>query len=314
MLLPHYQEEQSSEVLRESTEVRYSIETAAVRASDSEGANGSIHIFHVYELPRTPEAPAVLVVICQVWPDLSVDLIVRNQRSRNYPTCRLPVRVSRSLMDRNAGLLVVVGGLVAGLNSDWLSNEVRDLFSFLGPDPVLQYFGRWESSPKIGSHRLRLLRETYELVRADGRLRFWRLGAGRQREKPDFSNPMYCAFAATPFPGDDWFLLRGTLTSAVQGGDPRNTVSIGFATDFGDQGAEAIERRKTLRGQVAEIAARKPQSSADIPAPTGPSNGRQPHAFKGLEWKFEFFGSPRELADTFVKTVLDWQSVLSGLL
>jgi hypothetical protein len=69
--------------------------------------------------------------------------------------------------------------------------------------------------------------------------------AGGSQRAENSWEPMCCAFATTPFPGEDWFILRLVKK------DP-DLVGIGFCPDYGEQDPRGnkhkpyTERRKEL--------------------------------------------------------------------
>jgi len=114
---------------------------------------------------------------------------------------------------------------------------------------------------------------------------------------------MYCAFAATPFPQNDWFILRVVK-------EKPDDFSIGFCPDYGVQEAgpakvgSAAARRIMIRQALNEI--------EDNFQPV-PESANRPHAFKGFEWKFRP-DSPQELANTFIETVLEWEKLFRRII
>lgn len=177
-------------------------------------------------------------------------------------------------------------------------------------DEVLAYLEYWKDDPKT-ANRLPTLIETYQLVRCDGRLAGWRFGPGKQRPDEKINNPMYCAFAATPFEGNDWFVLR--LTRCLN-----DHFSIGFCPDYGIQDKRRepntiiTERRREFVKAIRELEKANliSPSLRWIPKADKPP---QPHAFKGLERKLKMPGSAEELADEFVKTVLQWKELFETI-
>lgn len=177
-------------------------------------------------------------------------------------------------------------------------------------DEVVAYFEYWEDC-RVTANRLPMLIGAYQLVRSDERLAGWRLGSGRQRPNQKSKEPMYCAFAATPFEGDDWFILR--LVKRLD-----DHFSIGFCPDYGIQEKRGqpkttvIERRREFVRAIGKLEKDNliPASLMWIPRADRPS---QPHAFKGLERKIKMPDSTRELANEFVKTVLQWKDLFGAI-
>jgi len=177
-------------------------------------------------------------------------------------------------------------------------------------DEVLAYLEYWKDDPKT-ANRLPMLIEAYQLVRCDKPLAGWKFGPGKQRPNQRSRNPMYCAFAATPFEGNDWFILR--LAKRLD-----DHFAIGFCPDYGIQDKRGQPQTSITRRRRELVEAVKEFEKADmrsaslmwIPMADKPS---QPHAFKGLERKLKMPGSAEELADEFVKTVLKWKDLFEAV-
>jgi hypothetical protein len=116
---------------------------------------------------------------------------------------------------------------------------------------------------------------------------------------------MYCAFAATPFPGDDWFILRLVKED--------KSFAVGFCPDYGDQGPNgkkthpATARRSEIRKELLKIE----DFPLEVSKPEIPK--RKIHAFKGFERKLPPMRSPEELAELFIRTVLEWEKLFKPL-
>lgn len=170
-------------------------------------------------------------------------------------------------------------------------------------DPVVQYLKQWEGY-EPAEQRLPMLIEAYHKVRGDERLKGWRFAPGRQRPNEHSKNPMHCAFAATPFDTDDWFILRLVKRCL-------DKFSIGFCLDYGVQDRKGQLTRITYRRRETGAAIKEMQEANPALLPTAcwpkADKDAQPHAFKGFEWKFQMPSSADELADRFVRTVLEWE-------
>lgn len=92
---------------------------------------------------------------------------------------------------------------------------------------------------------------------------------------------MHCAFAATPFTSDDWFILRMVKRK-------EDHLSIGFCPDCGKQDPRSAQekpyttRRKEIYNDLQTIVTDHPELFQSAPLPEPDSKGR-PHAFKGFE-------------------------------
>ena len=174
-------------------------------------------------------------------------------------------------------------------------------------DQVLNYLQLWHEYPETAG-RIQLLMDAYKEVKCSERLADWRFAPGRLRpENEGRGTPMYCAFAATPFEGDDWFILRMVSNP--------NQFSIGFCPDYGKQDPSEAEfkpytnRRREIYDVLLKLQLQYPYLLHKAPFPEPASKG-QPHAFKGFEHKFPVPVSYKELADKFVETVTEWVQLL----
>ncbi len=180
-------------------------------------------------------------------------------------------------------------------------------------DEVLAYLAKWDDSPEAAK-RLPHLIEAYQLIRQHESLKGWRFTPGRPTgHKPD-KNPMTCSFAATPFLGNDWFLLRMVKGNSSQ-------LAIGFSLDFGVQENKQLDkllkpvtnRRLIMRKALREFEVNNPGFLGGIPYPNIPEKGTI-HACKGFETKFTLPPTASETAAKFVTTVLAWEKLYRILL
>ena len=177
-------------------------------------------------------------------------------------------------------------------------------------DLVIQYLESWRGK-EHAENRLNMLISAYEIVRKDNRLQEWRYEPGRKRHGGGY-NPMYCAFAATPFSGDDWFILR--MVKGKDKTNPSEMYAIGFCLDYGKQdkrgGDSSIytERRLSVKKDLKNI---RKNNSIFLDAPF-PESENRPHAYKGFEMKFMKPSTADELADRFIDTVLAWEKLFKS--
>lgn len=196
-----------------------------------------------------------------------------------------------------------------------LIHEVSDQkyqIGYTDVDPAIRYFNTWRGSKHV-FNRLDLIIEAYKIIRQEDRLKNWIFAPGRKREGGGY-NPMYCAFAATPFDANDWFILR-----LVRGKDlnvPSDVFAIGFCTDYGMQDKKGspkslyFERRKIIKKEIKRVQREKPNFMS-VPFPVSEN---RPHAYKGFEHKFTKPSSANELAEKFIKTVLEWENLFRLIL
>lgn len=180
-------------------------------------------------------------------------------------------------------------------------------------DDVRHYLDQWEISSKAKG-RLSVLTEAYEILRYDPHLEDWRFEPGRKRGDAGYSNPMYCAFAATPFESDDWFVLRIVLDNDYDTSHGR--FAVGFCPDFGHQdSARGTDRKYTKRrlDMKAELQTMKFRKIHTLKVPY-PESGNRPHAYKGFEYKFPNPLSGEELAKVFLVTALEWEQIFRSLI
>lgn len=176
---------------------------------------------------------------------------------------------------------------------------------------IMDYFGIWKVHHqwhKDVSDRIPLLIEAANYIYQDNRLCNWRFAPGRNRGKD--KNPMYCAFATTPFEGDDWFILRLRKRE--------KKFSIGFCPDYGVQESRRAEyqpittRRKEIQEDIRSIQIRKPMILNEIPFPVADSKSR-PHAYKGFEREC-IVKDAKTLSTVFITTVLEWEKLFKLIL
>ena len=168
-------------------------------------------------------------------------------------------------------------------------------------DAVAGYLRTWLTNPNM-YQRAHILYEAHEHIRMSDKVVDWRFAPGRR--KGNSSKPMYCALAATPFPSDDWFVLRAVETT---GG-----FSIGFCPDYGRSDDECLIRRRSISEALAEME-RNHLLLAYAPFPRA-SKPHQPHAFKGFEWKVDYTPSGPELAHLFVRIAAEWETLFGKLI
>ncbi len=170
---------------------------------------------------------------------------------------------------------------------------------------IWRVHGQWH---KDVSGRIPILIEAANIIYSDNRLSNWRFAPGRNRGKD--KNPMYCAFATTPFEGDDWFILRLRKRE--------NKFSIGFCPDYGTQESKRADyqpvttRRKEIQEDIKSIQIKKPMMLNDIPFPVADSKGR-PHAYKGFERECKVKDA-KSLSNEFITTVLEWEKLFKLIL
>lgn len=168
-------------------------------------------------------------------------------------------------------------------------------------DAVAEYLRTWLMNPSM-YQRAQILYEAYEYIHMSDKVEGWRFTPGRR--KASAWKPMYCAFAATPFTTDDWFVLRAVETT---GG-----FAVGFCPDYGNNESKSILRRKSISDALAEME-RNHLLLAYAPFPRA-SKAHQPHAFKGFEWKIDYTPSGPELAQLFVRIATEWETLFERLL
>ncbi|MCK8828254.1 hypothetical protein MWH25_10970 [Natroniella acetigena] len=176
-------------------------------------------------------------------------------------------------------------------------------------DKVFKYLAGWEGHEKA-ANRLSILVKTHNLLRQDGRLKEWRFVPGKRR-KGD-RNPMYCAFAVTPFSGDDYFILRLVKRQS-------DKFSIGFCPDYGKQDSKQGEikpfrkRRKNIEKAIVKIQNTNPQILEKVSFSVADAKGR-PHAYKGFERKIVKPETAEDLAEEFIITVLEWKRLFERII
>ncbi len=174
-------------------------------------------------------------------------------------------------------------------------------------DPVIEYLQTWKDY-KEGDERVPMLIKTYMIVRNREELKNWRFGPGKQRGKS--KEPMYCAFAATPFSSNDWFILRLVKES-------NNKFAIGFCPDYGIQENSSAEnqpftdRRKVIRSALKAI---ENSNKVLLKSAPFPQSAPRPHAFKGFETKFTMPENAEKLAQKFIDIVLEWEKLFSRII
>lgn len=170
-------------------------------------------------------------------------------------------------------------------------------------EEILGFLSYWDTKPST-INRLNLLKDTYKIVRSSNRLQGWRWTQGRWHKGKKSSNEMYCSFGATPFEGDDWFILRLVLTQ-------NDKFAIGFCPDFGTQDKNscnpvATERRKDIWDLLKNM--------ENIKGISLPKKRDKVHAFKGFEKKLDIPATAEALAENYINTVLEWERLFADIL
>src|SRR5699024_5090061 len=101
---------------------------------------------------------------------------------------------------------------------------------------------------------VKFLIDTYQIIIKREELKTWRFRQGK-RSTNDF-HPMYCAFLATPYSLDDWFVLRLVESKSTR---EKKRVAIGFCLDYGiEKGHNAfrhpvVERRMEISKRLKTL-------------------------------------------------------------
>ncbi|SJZ77958.1 hypothetical protein [Selenihalanaerobacter shriftii] len=175
-------------------------------------------------------------------------------------------------------------------------------------DGIIKYLIGWKNSQKVFG-RLEMLIKTYNLVSKDERLSSFKFSPGKRRTG---RNPMYCAFAATSFAGEDYFILRLVKRQS-------DKFSIGFCPDYGKQDKKDDdikpfrERRKQIEQAIKEVKKENPKILNKVPFPETDAKGRT-HAYKGFERKVIKPKTAEDLAEEFIITVLEWQELFKRII
>ena len=116
-------ESESSKFFRERAERCYRVELSGIEGSDLKGKHGSSHFYRVYPLP---EGPVRLLVLAQVWGDLSVSLMLMQTKKDPAPVwCDVDRKAPKGVVERSGMLTFLVGRVVSGEDFPWVTQEVK---------------------------------------------------------------------------------------------------------------------------------------------------------------------------------------------
>lgn len=117
---------ESAEFFRERAERHYRVELVAIEGTDRQGKHGSSHFYRVYPLP---EGLVRLLVLAQVWGDLSVSLMFMDMKKAALTWCKVPRKAPEGVFERSGMLTVLVGRVVSGEDFPWLTQELREMLA-----------------------------------------------------------------------------------------------------------------------------------------------------------------------------------------